>query len=271
MLRTGQLTINAGDGTLGPGMGFGLGGGGRRRNTKTKIRITGRTSQAELGRNDIVRLRRIHPHLYLSSQAAAERVTGSNVSKFCVAGKPVSNYMRADYAALHGTPGGHKELAASQSYIVAADTLMMSQAKFDKVFRLAARFIEDAIHDRPTLVHCHAGINRSTTAIIAWWIIFGQHAGKPRARRRRAGDDGEDTGTDTDEDTDTADESDETGETDESGESGESDADVFVSDFQDWTQVRDYIRKMNRSVRGAPALINPRFEDLLHGFARRFG
>lgn len=214
------------------------------------LRLTERASQKWLGKNNIVRLPKIHRNLFLSDMSAAKRVTGSNVSKFCVAGRPVSDYMREDHANMHGNFSRQHDLAATQSYVVAADTLAMSQERFDKIFKLAADYIEQTIHDRFTLVHCFAGINRSVTSIIAWWILYGQHNSHS----------GSGYGSDT---------------SDDDSDSGYDTSDTEGSDgaphFSHWTQVRDYIRQMNERWRGVPALINPKFEELLHKFNDAYG
>lgn len=214
--------------------------------TRPRFELDDEQTQSWLGKQDIVRLPKIHPNLYLASHAAAKRIDGMNISKFCIAGKSVSDYMREHYQDRHGHDEEQKKLAATQSYIVAADTLMMNQRKFNKIFKLAANYIEQSIHKRKLVVHCYAGINRSTTSIIAWWILYGQY--KSNA-------------SDTDSDYSSGEE------TDESVESVESNSRTFT----DWTQLRDYIRKMNMRYRGVPALINPRFEQLLHGFNNSYG
>jgi hypothetical protein len=223
-----------------------------------QFRLSRSASQQSLGKRDAVRLPKIHPNLFLSSHQAAERVIGSNVSKVCVAGRPVSDYMRNHHAEHHGNPETQHDLAATQSYIVASDTLLMDQPKFDKIFKLGAEYIEQSIHDRLTLVHCWAGINRSTTSILTWWIMFGDRGGgRGGGRGCGSGSDNSDLSDDSDySDTDDDDDG------DDDGEGG---------NFSDWTQVRDYIRRMNTRYRGTPALTNPRFEQLLHGFCRTHG
>jgi hypothetical protein len=218
--------------------------------TRPHFRLTKRTSQRELGTHDAVRLPKIHPNLFLSSMAAAERVVGSNVSKFCIAGKPVSAYMGRDHARHSNSAAGRRQLAATQSYVVANDTLAIDQAKFDRIFKLAAQYIQDVIHDRLTLVHCFAGINRSTTSIIAWWIMFGDKSGRCDYSGSDSETDSDDSGFDSD-------------------DSG-SYIRTVPGCFTEWTQLRDYIRDLNRQYRNKPALSNPQFEKLLHGFNAKY-
>jgi len=90
------------------------------------------------------RLSAVENMLILTSHKGATKVIGSNVSKFGIAGKP-----------------------ASLSYIVIGDTLAIHPNKFMQVMNAAADKIEQTIHDRITIVHCFAGINRSTTSILA--------------------------------------------------------------------------------------------------------
>jgi len=138
-----------------------------------RIRLNNNVPQHILSDYDIVRLPKIHSNLYLSSAAGSTLVKGDNVSKFCIAGKPVSDYMRQDFEELAYTEDAD-DLAKTQAYVVVGDTLNISQCKFNNIFNKAADYIEETIHERPTIVHCHAGINRSTTAILAWFIKYGE-------------------------------------------------------------------------------------------------
>lgn len=131
------------------------------------LRLQRNTTNSDIAGEDIVHLPDIHPHLFLCSSRVAKRLQGSNLSVICVARRKTCSYMKEKYQKLNKQ---RNLLPARQSFVEVDDDPRLDKDVFFDVFDSAADYIEQSIRKRVTVVHCHAGINRSVTAILAWLI-----------------------------------------------------------------------------------------------------
>lgn len=109
---------------------------------------------------NVVSLNFVHPRLFLTSLAGARGITG-NVSILAFASPVTTAYM-------------HKHPAAYRAFVDVDDTPHMRRSTFKASFARAARLIKKALdmHDRPVVVHCHAGVNRSVCGIMAFVRLY---------------------------------------------------------------------------------------------------
>lgn len=108
---------------------------------------------------DIVHLPWIHANLYLGSMDAANNpaCTG-NMNIVCVANGNTCNNCAGDAC----------------TGVIQANDVPMDRNTFDTFTRPASEALDTSLSKGPTLVHCYAGINRSS-ASIARYAIEKQH------------------------------------------------------------------------------------------------
>ena len=109
---------------------------------------------------DVVSLSEIHPNLYLASHRSAVKIGGKNVANIAIAGESTIKYMKTHNSEFRG-------------YVILPDTnneSIITEEVFRKVFDKAADMINKSlnIYKLKTVVHCYAGINRSSTAIVRY-------------------------------------------------------------------------------------------------------
>lgn len=109
---------------------------------------------------NVISLGFIHPNLFLTSLAGARGITG-DVSLLAFASPITTSYMKRHPATYRG-------------FVDVDDTPHMRKSTFKASFSRAARLIKKALdtHDRPVVVHCHAGVNRSVCGIMAFVRLF---------------------------------------------------------------------------------------------------
>ena len=101
-----------------------------------------------------VNLNQIHPNLYLGNVATAKAAQGNFDSVVCVAYGDTCNASTVE-----------------DTYVDATfpDMLDIDESDFIERVSKAAEFINQALEDgKRVLVHCHAGINRSVSSIVAY-------------------------------------------------------------------------------------------------------
>ena len=105
--------------------------------------------------DNITNLSFIHPRLFLTSLAGA-RVLEGDLSILAFAMPFTTNYL-------------HDHDATYRGYVTVPDSLNVDLETFLAVFDRAADMIKEQLDSgRSVVVHCHAGINRSVTGILAY-------------------------------------------------------------------------------------------------------
>lgn len=107
---------------------------------------------------DLVHLPAIHPNLYLGSMRAAQTCAPPWMRILCVANGSTCDQCRGKRCA-----GAFDDVP---------DDFLMSKRDFDAFTVPAAEALHTALKQGPTLVHCYAGINRSSSVIAKYAIDY---------------------------------------------------------------------------------------------------
>ena len=105
--------------------------------------------------DNITNLSFIHPRLFLTSLAGARELKGDlSILAFAM---PFTTHYLKDHD------------AAYRAFVTVPDSLDVDRSTFNAVFDKAADLIKEQLDTgRSVVVHCHAGINRSVTGILAY-------------------------------------------------------------------------------------------------------